>query len=154
MVESDARRVKTEGMGYHLTAQVLGDDVEDLLVGIKLIRAHINEDTALIGYYIMLCACIDDRCLHLHRSEQRTHLVKAVRAYPLQIVQSLIDSVDSLLTRSMSLLAMSNDVKHHQSLLRHSRLHTRRFTDDSHVDLRKQRQHTANTILSRNLLLG
>ena len=50
--------------------------------------------------------------------------------------------------------AMAHHVEHHQSTFRHGRLHGCWLAHHRYINLRQQRQHMAETLFARHLLLG
>lgn len=129
-------------------------DVEDLLIGVLLIRPYIDEHTALIGNDVVLCARIDDRHRHFHRSEILADVPELIIADPLYVWQRLIDSIHAFVACSMSRFPMGRHVEDHQPFLSNGGLHTRRLTDDGNVDGWQFGQRKAYPILSRHLLFS
>lgn len=154
MANVDVRGAEPEGARLHLAAGVLADDVIDLLVRVEFVGAHVYHHVTLIGYYVVLCAGIDDRHLHLRGTEEVADALEPVAAEPAKVVEDFVDGVDALVAGGMSRLAVSRHVEHHESFLCYGGLHARRFAHDGNVYRRQFRQCLYDAVGSRHLFFG
>ena len=101
----------------------------------------------------MLCSGIYHRNGELDRSQQIGNLIKLECAEFFNQLSSPVKSIDTLITCSMTGLAVNGKIQHHQALLGHCGLHTGRLTYQCHIHLGKALHGQFHSVLSVTLLL-
>ena len=146
--------MEPEGVGVNLALYVGFYYVVDLLVGVVLVGAHVDEHLAAVGDDVVLRAGVDNGESHLRWAEELAHLLELIVLYPNHVVEGLVNGVHALVSRGVPALSVGNDIEHHQALLGYGGLHARGLAHYSHVNLRKQRQGARESLLARHLFFG
>ena len=155
VVGGDAGRRQAEGARRELAPlHVLPQEVEEVLVFVKFVGAHVDDEAALVGDDVVLRAAVEDGHRHLGGAEQRTLLAETVVAQPHEVVQGLVDGVDTFVAGGMAALAVRHAVDDHESLLGHGGLHARGLAHDGHVNLRQLGQGQRKAASTADLLLA
>ena len=85
----------------------------------------------------MLRACIHNGDSHFDRTEQGRDFLELIVAEPLNILKGLVNGILAFIAGSVSCLAVSRYIKHHQALFGDGWLHASRLTNECYVNLRK-----------------
>ena len=154
MLRLGPRGVEAEAPGLDLATYLFLDQLEEPLVAVELVRADVDRKLAAVGYDVMLRAGLDDRDRHLDRSQQVALLRELIRTEPVDVLDRLVDGVDTLIAGGVSRLAGGDAIEHHQSLLGDRRTHAGRFAHHGEADRRQLGQDALNAVLARHFLLA
>ena len=154
VVESNSRRIEVRRARLHVALHGFTNQPQQLLILVALINSHIDHKLTLGRHYVMLRSCLHTRNRHLHRTKHWRHTLKTMRTKPLDILQRLIDSIYALLACCVTSNTIRRTIEHHQALLGNSGIHSRRFADNSKINLTQLRKHGTHAIHASNLLLS
>ena len=102
----------------------------------------------------MLGSGIDLRDGHLDGSEEIRHPVKTVIFEPLNILDGLVDGVDTFISGSVAALPVGRAVQYHQSPLCDGHPHPGRLAHHPEINQAKFRQDQVKATFPAHLFLG